>query len=189
MGTIVINQTDCKQNVVLESSLDGIIGGYYDASGVWHDLGAEPEYQKGFFFHWGNSYSTDGQGGTLGFDDTANNTRSFYAATGGEHAPEMTITNGIPPVYPYFLPLGSTTKVKVTRDSGSTDYYASLTTLSYENGAWIRKNSSGFIQIGSSVVIPIASGSGTHAIISIKIGSAGTTSFNNLTPPLSFVLE
>lgn len=39
MGTIVINQTDCKQNVVLTSSLDGISGGYYDAAGVWHELG------------------------------------------------------------------------------------------------------------------------------------------------------
>ena len=40
MGTIIINQTDCKQNVVLQSSLDGITGGYYDAAGVWHELGA-----------------------------------------------------------------------------------------------------------------------------------------------------
>lgn len=39
MGTIVINQTDCKQNVVLQSSLDGITGGYYDAAGVWHEFG------------------------------------------------------------------------------------------------------------------------------------------------------
>lgn len=39
MGTIVINQTDCKQNVVLQSSLDGITGGYYDAAGVWHEIG------------------------------------------------------------------------------------------------------------------------------------------------------
>ena len=46
MGTIVINQTDSKQNVVLESSLDGVTGGYYDAAGVWHDLGGyTPENQ------------------------------------------------------------------------------------------------------------------------------------------------
>ena len=43
MGTIVINQTDSKQNVVLESSLDGIAGGYYDAAGVWHEIGAGME--------------------------------------------------------------------------------------------------------------------------------------------------
>ena len=43
MGTIIINQTDCKQNVVLQSSVDGITGGYYDASGVWHEIGAGTE--------------------------------------------------------------------------------------------------------------------------------------------------
>ena len=43
MGTIVINQTDCKQNVVLQSSQDGISGGYYDAAGVWHEIGAGTE--------------------------------------------------------------------------------------------------------------------------------------------------
>lgn len=43
MGTIIINQTDCKQNVVLQSSVDGITGGYYDAAGVWHEIGAGSE--------------------------------------------------------------------------------------------------------------------------------------------------
>lgn len=39
MGTIVINQTDCKQNIVLHSSLDGVSGGYYDQAGIWHEFG------------------------------------------------------------------------------------------------------------------------------------------------------
>lgn len=52
MGTIVINQTDCKQNVVLTSSLDGISGGYYDAEGVWHEMGLEKTYfEMPFRYH------------------------------------------------------------------------------------------------------------------------------------------
>ena len=46
MGTIVINQTDCKQNIVLQSSVDGITGGYYDKEGNWHTIGGDegPKY-------------------------------------------------------------------------------------------------------------------------------------------------
>lgn len=39
MGVIVINQTDAKQSIVLESTPEGVTGGYYDADGVWHEFG------------------------------------------------------------------------------------------------------------------------------------------------------
>lgn len=41
MGRIVINQTDAKQVVILSSDDAAIQGGYYDANGEWHELGAE----------------------------------------------------------------------------------------------------------------------------------------------------
>lgn len=40
MGKIVINQTDSKQVVILSSDDAAIQGGYYDAYGEWHKLGA-----------------------------------------------------------------------------------------------------------------------------------------------------
>ena len=39
MGTIVINQTDCKQKIVLVTSAVGVTGGFYDPEGVWHVFG------------------------------------------------------------------------------------------------------------------------------------------------------
>ena len=48
MGKIVINQTDAKQVVILSSDDAGIQGGYYDAYGEWHKLGAGEWTTEGF---------------------------------------------------------------------------------------------------------------------------------------------
>lgn len=48
MGRIVINQTDAKQVVILSSDDAEIQGGYYDANGEWHKLGAGDWTTAGF---------------------------------------------------------------------------------------------------------------------------------------------
>lgn len=48
MGRIVINQTDAKQVVILSSDDAEIQGGYYDANGEWHKLGAGEWTTAGF---------------------------------------------------------------------------------------------------------------------------------------------
>lgn len=45
-GKIFINETADKQKVELTTGADGISGGYYDAAGVWHDLGGSAPSSK-----------------------------------------------------------------------------------------------------------------------------------------------
>lgn len=150
--------------------------------------GTEPAYNTGWFFNWANSYSTDGEGGYINFDETANNNRAQYQSVGGEHTLEHEIVNGTPPVIPYPIPIKNATSVKVTRTSGTTDYYASITTFKYVGSEWIRVWSSGFQQVGSSKTIPLPSDPGTHLFVNVKIGSAGTSQFGRITPPLDIEL-
>lgn len=159
MGTIVINQTDCKQNVVLQSSLDGISGGYYDASGVWHDLseGTEPALypmetgiaqftsnygntvvcasDNMFFFSSAKALSTS-YNCFLRIDPVTSNSNSADSANGG--------ATGTPI---FVLPAGSTVKLKVKASSlvvkeGAADADLNL-------GVALRDGSTSVVSIGT----------------------------------------
>lgn len=173
MGTIVINQTDCKQNVVLQSSLDGITGGYYDAAGVWHEIGGADEYsEKAFILHLLSHYSTDNQSGYLDLEQS-NSNRAIFGITLKGNAPDLTTAGKPLPILVFDEIPEDVTTLKI-KNNGSVDYYYSFNTLSFDGSKWIRKTGTSFIQINGENALSIPSGAGTNYFIYVKAGSAGT---------------
>lgn len=149
-----------------------------------------------WFHGWNNNFSNNTDPGTFtyyGYDNSDNNNmgkrRILYCADGGEHPVTYDINQyatTTPPYDPYLIEIpSSATGIKVTRTSGTTDYYASVTACQYTNSDWYRTESSGFTQVGSSMTYTFTSASSTHVFVNTRIGSAGTTFMGEADPNLS----
>lgn len=187
MGTIVINQTDCKQNVVLQSSVDGITGGYYDAAGLWHEIGGESDtiIKNGFFLIWRAAFTTDDETGNFTYNGN-NSQRCLYAGQAGSVEPVYEHTAGFEDTWPFPAKLEGT-KITVSKKDGETrDFYASVTILDLVEGEYIRTYNTGFSQVGTGIEFDLSEHLGEFFYINMKIGEAGSTSITT-NPGLNIV--
>lgn len=92
MGKIVINKTDTGQKVLLDTTNEGVTGGYFDKQEVWHDFGGGGGGNaRTFFINTINNSSESNQP----IDVTTLLTTGQYGFTPVRFSPDWTPKNSI----------------------------------------------------------------------------------------------
>lgn len=181
MGTIVINQTDCKQNVVLQSSADGITGGYYDAEGVWHEIGGQepsgPKYSYTMddllVMHAAIAFSSSHNKLIVTTNDSTRR-RAFMYTEGEQAAILATSTTGViqDDSYLYPIPIPEDAK-KVTISITPAERYVGPSFYTFNGSLYTRVFDPGWQE--GSYELSLTPGAYDYMTVASKYDSAGNT--------------